>query len=302
MILSWSHHDTRGVTSTSADTLTLALHVLIGAGFGQSYSFTSGSQIVPPGHSLSYRDALCTLLSHFTPLIIFNHDLLCKSFMPKTLRKVGLAVKEFKKHMAEMISRERQLIEKRDSEASNLISSLIRASEEGKVESYSLSEEEIMGNLFIYSLAGHETTANTLAYAITLLSVNRTHQDWLHEELTRTLGVAGPPETWKYDEIYPQLKRTLAVMHETLRIYGPVPSLLRVALDAPQMLIIRGKEYCIPQGAFVGLNMIAAHTDPKSWGSEPLEWKPERWIDANIDEGSFGEILRAPPTAGSFVP
>ena len=299
MMTSWSHHNRKGITSTSADTLTLALHVLTGAGFGQSYSFASGSQIIPRGHLLSYRDSLCTLLTNFTPLIIFNHDLLCQPFMPKTLRKVGLAVREFRQYMTEMISRERLLIEKRDSDASNLVSSLIRASEEGKAFSSSLNDEEIMGNLFIYNLAGHETTANTLAYAIMLISVNPIYQDWLYDELTRVLGDAGQPETWKYEKVFPQLQRTLAVMYETLRIYGPVPSLSKIAVDAPQMLTVNSKDYSIPQGAFVVLNSIAIHTDPKYWGSKPLEWTPKRWIDTTE---TSGDRWRAPPTKGSYVP
>ena len=217
MQIAWIGQSKKGVTSTSADTMTLALHVLTAAGFGQSYSFSSDSQKLPQGHALSYRNALCEILTNFVPIIIFNHDLLRKSFMPKALQRTGLAIQEFKMYMSEMISRERQLIEKRDSGAGNLLSSLIRASEDGKAASQSLDDEEIMGNLFIYSLAGHETTANTLAYAIMLLSVNPSLQDWLHEELLDVFGNSSAPDTWQYETNFPRLKRCLTVMLETLR-------------------------------------------------------------------------------------
>ena len=101
---------------------------------------------------MSYRDALCEVLRHFLVVIIFNHSLLTYSLMPKNLRRIGLAIGEFKSYMREMIDHERNLIDKRDSESGNLISSLLRASEEGASAKESLSDGEIMGNLFIYSL------------------------------------------------------------------------------------------------------------------------------------------------------
>ena len=214
---SWVDHSKDEVTSTNADTLTLALHVLTAAGFSQSYSFLSGPQTLPSDHKMSYRNALSGVLTNIAPIIVFNHEMLQKPFMPKSLQHAGQAVHEFKTYMTEMISRERQLIEKRDSDANNLISSLIRASEEGKAASNSLDDQEIVGNLFIYNLAGHETTANTLAYAITLLSVNSVVQDWLHQEIVRVLGTDSTPDTWKYESNFPQLQRCLVTMYETLR-------------------------------------------------------------------------------------
>lgn len=145
MLSTWSKLDNTVVTSTSTDTLTLALHVLTGAGFGQTYDFASGAQSVVPGHKISYKDALREVLDGFIYLLIFNHDLLGKPYMPKSVRKTGRAAQEFKQYMREMIGRERQLMEKRDSNSGNLISSLVRASEEGKAASYSLDENEIMG-------------------------------------------------------------------------------------------------------------------------------------------------------------
>ncbi|KAL9632197.1 MAG: hypothetical protein Q9164_005470 [Protoblastenia rupestris] len=295
---SWVDHSKDEVTSTNADTLTLALHVLTAAGFSQSYSFLSGPQTLPSGHKMSYRNALSGVLKNIVPIIVFNHEVLQKPYMPKSLQHVGQAVHEFKTYMTEMISRERQLIEKRDSDANNLISSLVRASEEGKAASNSLDDQEIVGNLFIYNLAGHETTANTLAYAITLLSVNSVVQDWLHEEIVRVLGRDSTPDTWKYESNFPQLQRCLVTMYETLRLFGPVTALSKYTKDAPQLLTIGDKEFLIPQDTYVVMNLMAAHTYPRYWGSDSMEWKPKRWINAD----SSGEIVRAPPAKGAYKP
>lgn len=58
MLKSWVGKGVKGVANTPDDTMTLALHVITAAGFGQSYDFASGTQEVSPGYTLSYRDAL----------------------------------------------------------------------------------------------------------------------------------------------------------------------------------------------------------------------------------------------------
>ena len=85
--------------------------------------------------------------------------------------------------------------------------SLVRASEEAQKPSdtydstrLGLTDEEIFGNIFIVNLAGHETTANTLATSLVLLAAN---------PQCRT---SGGSKDWKYDESFPNLNRCLAVM------------------------------------------------------------------------------------------
>ena len=308
MLSTWLKRTDAGITTTSADTLTLALHVLTSAGFGQSYAFESGTQAIPAGHKLSYRASLLTLLKNFPILIAFRHDLLTKSYMPQIIQSVGLAVKEFRQYMEEMIESEREKMALRasgakpDIESENLVTSLIRASEEGKSTNYSLSDDEIMGNLFIYNLAGHETTANTLAYAITLISIRPKYQDWLHEELRRVLDKAGPAETWKYEDIFPQLTRCLATMYETLRLYGPVPELKRCVQGTPQPLNIAGKQHIVPPDTFVVPNLIAVQTDKRYWGEDCLEWKPDRWIEKRAGDSGSEESRKPPPVKGWYTP
>ena len=302
------------VTTTAADTLTVALHVLTGAGFGQPYSFASGTTAIPKGHKMSYRQALIVMLQGFIPMMIFSHEFLLKSWLPKGMQDIGLAVKEFKQYMTEMIDRERWLLEKRaPNDSGNLISSLIRASEDGKAELNSLSDEEIMGNLFIYNLAGHETTANTLAYAILCLSIHPEVQDWLHEEIVSVLrnqkaGIEG----WKYEDVFPHLQRCLAAMYETLRLYGPVPELKRHTASSSQVLVINGRDHVIAPDTFVVMNNVAIQTNPKYWGKDAAEWNPKRWIEATDpkpEQNGDGqeshcseEKLKAEPSKGCYKP
>jgi len=117
--------------------------------------------------------------------------------------------------MVEMVEEERALIAHgRPDQKENLMSVLVRANEysaaEGKGRS-SLTDEEIYGNLFIWNLAGHDTTATVLAYTITLLAVNLPVQEWLSEEINSVFGDT-PPNEWNYERDFPRLNRCLALM------------------------------------------------------------------------------------------
>lgn len=75
-----------------------------------------------------------------------------------------------------------------------------------------LSDSEISGNLFIYTLGGHDTTANTLAYAVLLLVIHPEWQEWLREELQSILGTDNEVTDWDYEKCFSRSNRCLAVM------------------------------------------------------------------------------------------
>lgn len=107
----------------------------------------------------------------------------------------------------------------------------------------------------------------------------------------------GIVEDWDYETAFPCLKRAMAMMLETLRLYGPVFFIPKYTDNASQSLAIRGKEYVIPLKTYVYIDSIARHTTPEYWVSDSLEWKPERWITSKD-----GEETVMKPTAGTFVP
>ena len=298
MLKEWSECNKNGTNSTIHDTITLALYVLTSAGFGMSYSFKPDSDNLPAGHTLSYRDALAGVISNIIPILIFPLNFFTLPYMPPRVRRIGTAITEFKAYMTEMVSQERKLVTKRDVGTGNLISSLVRASDQAN--EYALTDSEILGNLFFYNLAGHESTANTLAFAIHLLAVYPTYQDWLHEEINRVLG---DQETLNYEDCFPQLKRCLATMNETLRLWGPITVLPKYTNNTPQPLTIGGKSHIIPAHTYVDINQVAVHTLPKYWGEDTLQWLPDRWITSSSSPSSVNETLKDPPGGkGTFIP
>ena len=78
-----------------------------------------------------------------------------------------------------------------------------------------LTDDEVLGNLFLYSTAGHDTTSNTLCYAIYLLAIYPELQDWLGEEVDKVVGRqggSGERADWDYNTVFPKLQRCLALM------------------------------------------------------------------------------------------
>jgi len=306
MLQSWmSASSTGAVTGTEGDTLTLALHVLTAAGFGKSYKFAGGVTRPAEGHSLTYKDALKIVLKNLVVTIIISSAQFPAWMLPHKVIKVGEATGNFKAYMTEMVEEERRSIANGEGDRDNLMSVLVRAAELSKADEKgrnSLTDEEIFGNLFFYNLAGHETTANTLAFAIALMSTNRGVQDWIGEELEAVFGQERNVDKWQYEKAFPQLKRCLALMYETLRLYGPVVFIPRYTNAAHPTIKINKKEYLIPPKTHVCLNSMALHSMPRYWGSDSLVWRPDRWIIPSHDENGLRHEDFFQPTPGSYVP
>ncbi|KAL8654915.1 MAG: hypothetical protein Q9226_003239 [Calogaya cf. arnoldii] len=232
---------------------------------------------------MTYRDSLSLCLSNIITFAIIPKRYLSLSFLPRKLRKLGQAVQEFQQYMEEMLARERASGNKGNSDTPSLMRALVRASEEDAQAKDSgqhssklgLTDEEIYGNLFAYNLAGHETTANTVAYALVLLAAYPQYQDWVREEIMQIQDTSAGD----YGSSFPRLQRCLAVMYETLRLYGSIVFIPRAASTDSQKLVNQaGDEFVLPPSTSVNLNVQALHTDPKTWGSDNLSWRPSRWF------------------------
>lgn len=81
--------------------------------------------------------------------------------------------------------------------------------------------EEIYGNLFVINFAGHDTTANTLAFALLLLVAYLEIQDWVGQELHQvTKTTTGDVlEYWDHSALLPNLVRCRSIMASFPNLY-----------------------------------------------------------------------------------
>ena len=213
---SWLSKGVDGHTSTADDTRTIALHILAFVAFQKSYPFRSISKTdFEDAKSMTYRDSLALILDHAFQIMILPHAIFSIPFAPKSWRQIGWAIKEFRAHMTKQLTDEKQRIANGEPGTGTLVSNLVRASDEGGGKTNTglkpLTEAEILGNLFVFNFAGHDTTSISLNYGILLMVAHPEVQDWVHEELHYYLGNKKPSE-WNYNECYPKLKRCLVVL------------------------------------------------------------------------------------------
>lgn len=289
------------VTSTADDNRTLSLHILSAAGFGKSYPFEpsqkSAKPATPNSHAATtYREALQTILDNCLILFVFGTKFIQNQWLPQKLRKLNAAVQSFQASMTQQYEAEKQALSIGTPTSNNLMTQLIRAS----LGADGLSESEVYGNMFIFNFAGHDTTAHALTFTIFLLATAPEVQAWVAEELQHVLGSA-PPEEWEYTKGFPRLKRTLALMLETLRLFPPVPIAKSTGMT-DSALMVRGRRYVIPANTLLIPNHVAVHTHPKIWGEGSLVFDPQRWITQVDGDESIDSEVVVTPRKGSFVP
>lgn len=129
-----------------------------------------------------------------------------------------------------------------------------------------MSDQQLRDEVMTLFLAGHETTANALAWTWFLLAEHPEVDLRLAAELDRVLG--GRPPT--LDDL-PALPYTRMVFSEAMRLYPPAWLLgRRAARDCS----IGG--YGIPRGAVVLVSQWVVHHDPR-WYPDPFRFDPDRW-------------------------
>ncbi|KAK3070465.1 hypothetical protein LTR53_010421 [Teratosphaeriaceae sp. CCFEE 6253] len=141
------------------------------------------------------------------------------------------------------------------------------------LESGGFTDEELVNQMMTFLVAGHETTATAMIWAIYLLCKHPDVQTKLREEVRSRLPSLGEEVTAaQVDECH----YLHAVCSEVLRLWSPVSLTLRVA-DKDSS--INGQ--FIPKGTTVILAPWAINTSTHLWGPDALEFKPERWINAD---------------------
>lgn len=137
-------------------TFKFALHVITAAGFGVPFTWEDTGDEVWPRHELSLRNAIWQCLHNLLPIMVIPKVLWGLPLKP--LRTAVDGYTEFGRYMHDLVDCEKgvgKLGEKRH----NLLSTLVRHStQQGKEDDRILTDDEIIGNTFIFLIAGHEST------------------------------------------------------------------------------------------------------------------------------------------------
>ena len=334
MVGDWRGQEGRGlgVQRVMDDTMRLSLHVISRAGFGRRLEWPTESKVVEAGgaekgsgddgyvdpskirndegeredgHSMSYTYAIHCLLDNILFQFLLPRWLL--RLLPfKRTKKADEAYVEWGNYMREAVEKKRNEVKsgEMEDEGMDILRQLVKGQDDerkkqGKMVDQPLNDEEILGNMFVLILAGHETAANSIHFSMLYLALHPESQRRMQKDLDQIFQ-GRPPSEWDYDRDLPALFGGMvgAVLNEELRLVPPVIGIPKSTWGVPdQRLTVEGKECVVPGGTFVSLATPAAHRNPNYWpkGNPRLpggktahpvsnldndleEFRPERWL------------------------
>ena len=151
-------------------------------------------------------------------------------------------------------------------ETGDLIAMLLAARDPENPSAPGMSDQQIRDEAMTIFLAGHETTANAMAWTWYLLGTSPAVEAKLHDELARVLNGRTPAV-----EDVPKLEYTRAIVAEAMRLYPPAWTMGRRAIEKHTI-----DGHTIEPGALVIVSQWIAHHDPRWWDA-PNAFTPERW-------------------------
>jgi cytochrome P450 len=130
-----------------------------------------------------------------------------------------------------------------------------------------MDDRQVRDEAMTLFLAGHETTALALTFALHLLALHPEADARAASELASLGGPAG------FDDL-PRLPYLDAVVKEALRLYPPAWAITRLAIEDVDLAGLR-----VRKGDSVLVTPWVTHRDARLF-PEPQRFRPERWLDS----------------------
>jgi cytochrome P450 len=155
-------------------------------------------------------------------------------------------------------------------EADHLVARLSRARDE---HGEAMSEQQLHDEAVTMLLAGHETTALAITYAVYALAKHPEAAAKLREELDRELG----GRRMTFGDL-PRLRYLDACARETLRLFPPAYAFGREVVTPFEL-----GGYTLPERAQVVVSPYGIHRNPSLFPG-PDHYRPERWLDGSTEQ------------------
>jgi cytochrome P450 len=183
-------------------------------------------------------------------------------WIPRLNRMMGAgATAFFEQRVAKLVADRRAMIESGKA-PDDLLTALLNARDDEN--GAGLTEHEVLANVLTFIIAGHETTARALGWTLYLLARTPHYQAHLHTEAD---GFDLANAEWQAS-----MPWTRAALDESMRLFPPAPTTLRIAHEAD---VVCGQ--AIPAGAMVVISPWLIQRHRKRW-DDPSAFKPERFL------------------------
>jgi cytochrome P450 len=212
------------------------------------------------GEAREIGEAMTVAIELFDLVTVPFAELLMKLPLPRA-RRFRRAKARLDETIYRIIAERRRSGEDRG----DLLSMLMLARDEDG-DGGAMTDEQLRDEALTLFLAGHETTANALAWSWYLLARNPHAEAALHAELDTVLGDRLPT----IDDL-PRLTYTRAVLAEAMRLYPPAWIIGRRSVAEVEI-----GDYSVPAGSLVAMSQWVVHRDAR-WWPEPERFDPSRW-------------------------
>ncbi len=249
----WSPGEVRNVhDDMMAVTMTIVAEALFGTGVA--------------GNTDRVGHAIAEMMEEFGRILGLAARFQPPAWVPTRVnRKLRAAARQIDGLILGIIAERKKSHAQGDARRDDLLSLLVDARDE---DGAGMSDTQIRDEAMTLFLAGHETTALVLTYALHLLAQHPDRQARQADEVTRVLGGRRPT----YEDL-PALAETELVVLETMRLYPPAWVIARQALTAVEVGGFR-----FPRGAEFVMSPWVVHRDPTLF-AEPDTFDPDRWRD-----------------------
>ncbi len=141
------------------------------------------------------------------------------------------------------------------------------------------TKAQVRNEIVTFIVAGHETVASALSWALHLISENPDIQQAIHQEATNVIGARQP----EFAD-YAKLVYTQAVLNEAMRLYPPAWVLSRSVIADDEIAGVK-----IKAGSLIVISPWVVHRDQTAW-PDPTRFDPTRFL------------AKSKPAAGAFIP
>lgn len=144
-----------------------------------------------------------------------------------------------------------------------------------------LDPENIRNQVLTFLIAGHETSVNSLSFALHFLAQNPDVAEKVRAEAVEVFGGTTP----KYEDVA-RLRYTRQVISESMRLWPSVPGFFRVAKEDTTV-----GNYAFTEGEWAFVLLLAVQRDKQGWGEDAEEFNPDRFDPQNA-RGRSSELFK----------
>ncbi|KAF9021771.1 cytochrome P450 [Hymenopellis radicata] len=255
-------------------------------------NFFSGAQYSPSALDVFlFQGGLCYLPESFMTI-------LAKIPTKESLKYQGFR-SAMEEHARSIYNRELQLVKdgsgaEQDKDIINILAQSSLSDDKNR----RMSENEIVSQMATFILAGHDTTAHSLAWLLYELSRHPEDQDRIRQEILHARSRTTVLTSSDYDAMI----WLNASIKETLRLHPFVHTLIRVAQQDDVLPLLKpiktrdGKvltEIPISKGQSIQASVYMYNRNPIVWGDDVDKWNPNRFLDGDHREavGVFSNLL-----------